>query len=150
MQNIQIDSREKSRAIRKIINEFERQGIHHYVSKLYVGDYMNPDNPRVIVDRKQNLSEVYGNVCHQHERFVDEINRARKAGIRLIFLIEHGGKIVSLESIKDWYNPRLKVSPYAWNGPRLYKTLLTIKSKYGVEFEFCRKADTGQKILELL
>ena len=53
---IQIDSREKAKAIQKIIEEFDRQGIKHPVSKLMVGDYMNYDNPRVIVDRKQNLT----------------------------------------------------------------------------------------------
>ena len=53
---IQIDSREKAKAIQKIIAEFDRQGIKHPVSKLIVGDYMNYDKPRVIVDRKQNLS----------------------------------------------------------------------------------------------
>ena len=46
---IQIDSREKARAIKKIVDEFERQGIRHPVSKLMVGDYMNYDNPRLIM-----------------------------------------------------------------------------------------------------
>ena len=54
---IQIDSREKARAIKNIVAEFDRQGITHPVSKLMVGDYMNYDNPRLIIDRKQNLSE---------------------------------------------------------------------------------------------
>ena len=53
---IQIDSREKARAITKIVAEFDRQNITHPVSKLMVGDYMNYDNPRLIIDRKQNLS----------------------------------------------------------------------------------------------
>ena len=53
---IQIDSREKARAIKKIVEEFDRKGIKHPVSKLMVGDYMNYDNPRLIIDRKQNLS----------------------------------------------------------------------------------------------
>ena len=55
---IQIDSREKARAITKIVAEFDRQNITHPVSKLMVGDYMNYDNPRLIIDRKQNLSEL--------------------------------------------------------------------------------------------
>ena len=58
--NIQIDSREKARAIRKIVAEFDRQGVDHFVSKLYVGDYMNYDNPRLIIDRKQDLTELCG------------------------------------------------------------------------------------------
>ena len=47
---IQIDSREKARAITKIVDEFDKQGITHPVSKLMVGDYMNYDNPRVILN----------------------------------------------------------------------------------------------------
>ena len=75
---IQIDSREKSRAIKKIVAEFDRQGIKHPVSKLMVGDYMNYDNPRLIIDRKQNLTELCANVCQDHERFRRELILARE------------------------------------------------------------------------
>ena len=77
---IQIDSREKERAIKKIVAEFDRQGVKHYVSKLYVGDYMSLDNPRLIIDRKQNLTEICSNVCTTHERFRNEILRAIEIG----------------------------------------------------------------------
>ena len=93
---IQIDSREKAKAIQKIIEEFDRQGIKHPVSKLMVGDYMNYDNPRVIVDRKQNLTEVCSNVCQDHERFRRELVLAKENGIQLIILCEHGKDIKSL------------------------------------------------------
>lgn len=88
--DIQIDSREKSRAIRKIIKTFDEQGVKHFVSKLLVGDYMSLDNPRLIIDRKQNLQELCGNVCYQHERFKKELLKAMEAGIQLVILIEHG------------------------------------------------------------
>ena len=65
--DIQIDSREKAKAIRKILKTFDDKGINHYTSKLFVGDYMSLDNPRLIIDRKQNLQELCGNVCQQHE-----------------------------------------------------------------------------------
>lgn len=55
---IQIDSREKARAIAKIVETFDKCGIKHPVSKLMVGDYMSYDNPRLVIDRKQNLLEV--------------------------------------------------------------------------------------------
>ena len=38
---IQIDSREKARAITKIVETFNQNNIKHPVSKLMVGDYMN-------------------------------------------------------------------------------------------------------------
>ena len=147
---IQIDSREKARAIQKILKEFESSKVNHYVSKLFVGDYMSLDNPRLIIDRKQNLSELVGNVCQQHKRFTDELKRAQQNGIKIVILCEHGGKVKSLEDVKEWVNPRLKKSPLAMSGERLYKVLLTISKKYGVDFIFCDKRQTGRKIIEIL
>lgn len=147
---IQIDSREKARAIEKIVAHFDREGVRHFVSKLPVGDYMSLDNPRLVIDRKQNLQELVGNVCQQHRRFVAELQRAQDYGIRLILLCEHGGKIRTLEDVVRWENPRLRVSPLAMSGPRLYKVLSTICMKYGVEIHFCDKRSTGRRIVELL
>lgn len=147
---IQIDSREKAKAIKNILAEFDRQNVQYYTSKLYVGDYMSLDNPRLIIDRKQNLNEVYGNLCQQHKRFTAELIRANEAGIKLIILVEHGGTIKTLEDVKGWYNPRLKVSPYAWDGLRLFKVMYTTAKKYNTEFLFCNKLQTGKRIIELL
>ena len=129
---------------------FDDRGVRHHSSKLYVGDYMSFDNPRLIIDRKQNLNELYQNLCHQHKRFKDELIRANEAGIKLIILIEHGGKIKSLEDVKLWDNPRLEKNPFAWNGMRMYKVMLTTGQKYGIEYVFCTKNKTGEKILEIL
>ena len=158
---IQIDSREKAKAIQKIIEEFDRQGIKHPVSKLMVGDYMNYDNPRVIVDRKQNLTEVCSNVCQDHERFRRELVLAKENGIQLIILCEHGKNIKSLEDVIFWKNPRSEkrkkidgkwqtVHTNAMKGDVLYKILTTLEEKYGVRFEFCDKDETGKKIVEIL
>lgn len=38
----------------------------------------------------------------------------------------------------------------ALTGEKLYKILLTIKEKYGCEFLFCDKSQTGRRIIELL
>ena len=158
---IQIDSREKAKAIQKIIEEFDRQGIKHPVSKLMVGDYMNYDNPRVIVDRKQNLTEVCSNVCQDHDRFRRELLLAKENGIQLIILCEHGKDINSLEDVIFWKNPRSEkrkkidgkwqtVNTNAMKGDVLYKILTTLEEKYGVRFEFFDKEETGRKIVEIL
>ena len=177
---IQIDSREKAKAIEKIITEFDKQGIKYFTSKLFCGDYQSLDNARLCIDRKQNLTELCGNVCQQHKRFRDELMRAQQMGIKLIILCEHGGKIKSIEDIKSWTNPRqfqferkmrLKYDIQkstrfsdAWeelrshgvsdkpptSGEQLHKMLSTISEKYAVEFQFCQKADTGKRIIELL
>ena len=147
---IQIDTREKARAIKQIVSYFDEMGIQHYTSKLYVGDYMSLDNPRVVIDRKQNLQEICGNVCQQHERFINELKRAKENGIKVIILCEHGGNIKSLEDVREWVNPRLRTSPKAVSGKQLFKILFTIKQKYDVDFVFCDKRLTGYKIVEIL
>lgn len=163
--DIQIDSREKAKAIQKILKEFDSQGVRYFSSKLLVGDYMNLDNPRLIIDRKQNLQELCGNVCQQHERFKKELIRAIEAGLQLIILIEHGDDIKSLEDVYFWQNPRKHeirwktingkkvktvVSAKAVDGEQLYKSLCTIRDRYNVRFEFCNKNETGKRIMELL
>ena len=158
---IVIDSREKQKAITKIIAEFDRHGIKHFSSKLLVGDYMSFDNPRVIVDRKQNLSEICSNVCQDHDRFRRELTRAQEAGIKIIILIEHGKDITCLEDIIFWENPRgtvrkkvngkwQTIKTKATTGETLYKILTTLQEKYGCEFQFCTKEETGKRILEIL
>lgn len=147
---IQIDSREKAHAIEKIVRAFDRQGVRHFVSKLPVGDYMSLDNPRIVVDRKKNLSELCQNVCQQHKRFRAELERANQYGIRLMILCEHGRGIRRLEDVIGWENPRLKRSPMAVSGERLYKVLSTMGKTYGVDFYFCGPAETGDRILKLL
>ena len=103
---IQIDSREKARAIKNIVAEFDKRGIIHPVSKLMVGDYMNYDNPRLIIDRKQNLTELCSNVCQDHERFRRELLLAQQNEIKIIFLVEHGNGIKCIEDVIWWNNPR--------------------------------------------
>lgn len=163
--DIQIDSREKARAITKIIKTFNECGVKHFSSKLMVGDYMSLDNPRLIIDRKQNLQELCGNVCQQHERFKRELLKAIDAGIQLVILVEHGRDITCLEDVYFWKNPRKHevrwqvvngkrekyvVSAKAVDGNQLYKSLCTIRDRYNVRFEFCTKAETGKRIIEIL
>ena len=163
--DIQIDSREKARAIRKIINTFDEAGVKHFSSKLLVGDYMSLDNPRLIIDRKQNLQELCGNVCQQHERFKKELLKAMDAGIQLVILVEHGSDINSLEDVYFWKNPRKHEIRWKWengkrvkyvvsaravDGNQLYKSLCTIQDRYNVKFAFCEKKDTGKEIIRIL
>lgn len=173
---IQIDSREKARAIKKIVAEFDKQGVKYYVSKLFTGDYMSLDNPRLIIDRKQNLSEICANVCQDHTRFRNELIRAKENGIKLIILIEHSNQVRSINDVAKWNNPRRKkrvwvddkcltnedgeeywqpghyktIETKAMTGETLSKVMKTMEKKYGCKFMFCDKLHTGQRIIELL
>ena len=147
---ILIDSREHQHAIKRILESFDAAGVRHASTKLYVGDYQEVGNGLLVVDRKQNLAEIASNVCQGHERFRNELIRAKEAGIRIVVLCEHGGQIRSIDDVADWKNPRLRESPNAITGERLYKVLRTISERYGVDFQFCDKKQTGKKIMEIL
>jgi hypothetical protein len=145
---IQIDSREKK--FEHVTQALDQLGVKWFVSKLPVGDYADFDRPRVVIDRKQNLQELVGNVCQEHERFRRELLRARDLDVKLLFLVEHGDSISDLEHVRHWRNPRCAVSPYAMEGWELYRRLVSIENKYGTTFYFCTKEQTGSKIIEIL
>jgi len=150
MVTIQCDTREHSGQIERIEQQFDALGVKHFRSKLWVGDYQSLDNLRLVVDRKKDLQELAGNVCQQHERFRAELIRAQEAGIQIVILCEHGGSIKTLEDVYFWENPRRRTSPGAISGQRLFKVLNTMQEKYGVQFEFCDKRQTGRRIVEIL
>ncbi len=148
--DIQIDSREHKSELERVRGQLERAGCRTFVSKLAVGDYMNLDNPRLIIDRKKDLNELCSNVCQQHERFRAELIRANEIGIQLVILCEHGKGIKDLTDVYFWDNPRKRYSPKATTGEQLYKSLCTIRDRYNVRFEFCDKRQTGKMIVEIL
>ena len=83
---IQVDSREQK--FDHVTSYFDSQGVKWVKSKCVVGDYVNLENPMVVIDRKKDLQEVAGNVCQQHDRFVRELELARDLGYKLIILVE--------------------------------------------------------------
>lgn len=143
------DSREKNNA--HVIEYFKRNGIEYLPRVSFqTGDYREMSNEKLIIDRKAHLTEVCGNVCQQHERFRNELIRAREAGVQLIILIEHGRGIMSIADVEKWTNPRAKKSPAAISGETLAKVMRTFSERYGVRWEFCRKDETGARIIKIL
>ena len=144
---IQVDTREQK--YDHVTKYFDSQGIKHIRSKCVVGDYVNLENPMVVIDRKKDLQEVAGNVCQQHDRFVRELELAKELGYKLIVLVEEPN-IKCLNDVYGWYNWRRKTNPKAVTGRTLAKIMLTMSQKYGVEWEFTTKANCGKRIVELL
>ena len=140
-----IDSREKK--CDHIKAWFEKNGIEYEVKKLDVGDYMLTDNPKISVDKKQNLSELSRNLTNKadHSRFWKEVRRAREQGIKLYILCEHGGKIKSIQDVAQWHDKYSGVS-----GRHLMDEIYRTHIAYGVEFLFCDKRCTARRILEIL
>lgn len=141
-----VDTREKGH--KKILEYFDKIGQDYIISKLDAGDYMLYKNYSTIIDKKDGLLELAGNLCNtpEHERIKREIAKAKELGCEnFIFLIQDS-KIKSLEDIKNWhskYMPRVK-------GETLLKIMITMKNKYGVRFIIVPKKQMGAKILELL
>ena len=144
---IQVDSREQK--YDHVTRYFDSQGIKWVKSKCVVGDYVNLENPMVVIDRKQSLQEVAGNVCQQHERFVRELELAKELGYRMIVLVEEPN-VTTLTGVCGWYNFRKRTNPKAVDGKTLYKIMLTMSQKYNVEWLFTKKTNCGKRIVELL
>ena len=140
------DTREKGN--KKILEYFNKVGQDYIISKLDAGDYMIYKNYSTIIDKKDSLLELAGNLCKntEHERVKKEIKRAKELGCEnFIFLIQDS-KIKTAEDIKNWhsnYMPKVK-------GETLLKIMKTMKQRYGIRFMVCEKKKIGEKIIELL
>lgn len=141
------DSRENKND--HILQYFDAEGVKHIRSKLYAGDYSSLENGTKVVERKGSIQEICGNVCQGHERFIRELERAKEAEIQLTILVEDN-KVKTLADVNTWYNPRLKTSPKATRGTTLFKILYSLQAKYDVPIEFCKKSESGKRILEIL
>ena len=145
-----VDTREKPRAIVRILAEFDRRGVEYERRALKFADYFNPARPGIVIDRKQTLLEVCSNLVQDRARFLREVDRANRDGCRLIVLVEHSNRVKTLEDVIDWNNPRLKTSPLAVDGERLYRIMRNMGNNYGFGWAFCDKVHTGKKIIEIL
>lgn len=140
-----VDTREKGH--KSILKYFDEHNIDYITSKLDYGDYKIYKDNSVVIDRKDSLLELAGNLCHtsEHERIKREIARAKEDGCKdFIFLIAES-KIKSVEDIKNWSSPHTKVK-----GSVLLKIMGTMKNKYGVRFIICPRREMPRKIIELL
>ena len=138
------DTREKKN--QHILEYFEIRQIPYRIQKLDTGDYMDSDNPHLTIDRKQNLDELCGNLFSRDKsRFWREVRRAKQDKIRMIVLIEHGGKVKTLKDVLEWKSKYRTVPGY-----KLYNEICRCHIAYGVEFWFCDPRKTGKRIVEIL
>lgn len=150
MKTIYVDSREQPLDRARVIKQIEGRGYNTIVSKQAFGDYRLVGNDYLVIDRKKSLNELSSNVGKEHTRIVEEISLAESINAKIIFLVEHGEGIKKLEDVKNWNNPLLVKYPKAMCGEKLYKILDTMQDEYNIEFVFCDKENTGDKIVEIL
>ena len=150
---ILIDTREKTDKIKHITGYFDKHGIPHDRTKLYIGDYQRADNPLLLIDRKQNLMEIATNIVNDHGRFKRELDRLSAIGAKMCILVEEKPDgIEGIEDVAQWKSPVKKDgTPYVrMSGATLYKYMKSWQYKHNIEFVFCHKNGTPGKILELL
>lgn len=124
-------------------------GIEIIRTKLYCGDYTLATNQSICIDTKKDMVELSQNLFQDHKRFTAELKRATDAGIKLIILIEDNS-IRNTTDLINWTNPQPNANKMTPNGARAFKVMSALNSKYGVEFKFCSRKETGEKIIELL
>ena len=145
------DSREKKNS--HILNYFDKHNIPYRVTKMAVADYMVEGKGQLVIDRKQNLEEVAKNlVTTDKRRFLNEIRLGYANKIKIVVLVEHSKSIKQLRDVPDWSVTWTDKSnkQYVIAGRKLLDEMDRVSTAYGVEWEFCTKAETPRKILEIL
>lgn len=152
------DSREKNNG--HILHYFDKNKIPYKVQKMAVADYMIEGKGQLVIDRKQNLEEVCSNLTYKGKtadenggkkipsdvaRFWREIRLAHDNHIKVIVLVEHGSNVRKLADVAMWNSTKSRMS-----GRKLLDEMDRVSTAYAVEWEFCTKAETPQKILEIL
>lgn len=147
---------------------FAKHGIRVVRSKLPAGDYALLTDMSRVIDTKQGLQEICGNLTQDHERFKREADFCMENGIEFIVLIEEPG-IKKLEDIFKWENPRMhnynkiaymhKIGRWAniplpkampTSNATLFKIMRTFGLRHKTRWEFCDPKDSGETIIRLL
>ena len=148
-----IDTREKPRAIEKITEYLDANGVQYDRTKLYIGDYQLHDRPTLVVDRKQSLDELAANCVADRARFKRELERAKMTGTTIVLLVEQNRyksksgpvKIADISDLMLWQGRYTTI-----RGEQIFRILAGWVHSYPLRVEFCTKAETGRRIMEIL
>lgn len=143
------DSRNQVGKHKNINAYLESVGVRVLRSKMIVGDYTLPADQRICIDTKAGMIETSQNLFQDHARFRRECQLAKDCGIHLVVLIEDN-TVANWDELLKWTNPQPNRSALTPNGERCYKVMKAMEYSYGVEFQFCKKNDTGKRILKIL
>ena len=150
------DTRNQAGKHRNIHRQLGALGHQVVRSKLYVGDYQLANRGDVVVDTKKDMLELAMDICRAHNRFSEECKKAHDAGIRLVILTE---ELLPTGGLANWKSPTWKTTTARHKAgdaisqvkpETLYKAIHTMSARYGVEFHFCHKDETGDRIMDIL
>lgn len=167
------DSRQQIKPVDKHAKKhiwWKSHGVTIERRKLDFGDYIRADGmSNYSIDTKANLQEMCGNVGKEHARVVREIERAKAAGFRLVFLIEVGGNYRCISDVCRWTNdvckrcgeyradkchpPRERCVKYKrrpMTGRTLAKIMRSMERDHGCIFEFVHPMMAAKRICDIL
>lgn len=155
-----VDSREKSWL--HIANTWNKNNIEHYIKDkgLKTGDYSiavkTPSGEvinfedKVVVERKANITELCGNLTDNRDsagknRFIRELERAKKNGIKLILLIEDSQGYD--KALRGFFR---EDKPSKMNSNGFVGMLMAYKARYDFEVVWLDKELSGSYIYKML
>ncbi len=104
------------------------------IKKLDYGDYQLKDLPKLIViERKQNMVELAGNLGKGRDRFERELTRMRICKFKFVIVEDYYSSI--------WNNLYGKMNPNA-----MFESIIALELKYDTRFKFVGKREMGHKI----
>ena len=140
---ILVDTREQANQF--VLKYFQENLIPYREQKLDEGDYALEGQDDIVVERKQDLLELAGNICSKdHQRFKRELLRAKEKGKKIWIVI--GSKTFrKVEDVKRWKSKYSQVK-----GETLMKAMKTMEERYGVSYILDKEANIGFHIYNLL
>ena len=143
------DTREQTN--KHIIDFFDKKKIAHKSKKLDFGDYsfyiprnellsINRDiffDKDIVVERKNSLSEIAGNIGEQRTRFESELIRKKDAKMYLIIEDDNWSNLINGLYTADY-------RPNAFIG-----TLSAFEARYDIRIEFITKSLMGWRIHQI-
>ncbi len=111
------------------------------VEKLDYGDYAIKDYDRVaVVERKQNVVELCGNIGKYRERFEAELQRMVDAQVLRKYIV-----------IEDYWSSVLKKQRYSKMHPNsIFESIIALQVKYDIPFLFCGTHEMAQRVTRSL
>lgn len=137
---IYVDTREKKNA--HILAYFNRNGIEYEKKKLNVCDYSSDKNA-VLIERKQNLQELAGNIMKENGRRIKAEFERVPHECKVYVLIEE--KANGLNDVSNWSSKHCNLC-----GATLHKYMVSYQKRHNLEYIFCHKNSSGRIIAELL
>jgi hypothetical protein len=144
-----------------ILSAFNEKGIPWTARKLEYGDYsfeidgISYEN-KCVVERKQNLVELAGNLTKDRIRFETELAKAKADGCKIALLVEDkkAKEKMKLRIEMDKANEDMDVrfrktwrTRFTGNG--MVGSIKALKERYDLELIFCHKLATAGEILRV-